>query len=83
MKGNIKLASVSIKYKTGKKKEYNISRTVDVVLVANEKKKVIKQQQTVIRRVCKYLNLNYPKLNEPKINTIKILKDLGTTLYDI
>jgi len=38
MKGNIKLASVSIKYKTGKKKEYNISRTVDVVLVANEKR---------------------------------------------
>lgn len=86
MKGHIKLASVSIKYEEktrGKNPKEIISNPAHILIVINEKDKILKFKKTAIRRVCEMLNLNYQKLINPNINKITILKDMGKTVYDI
>ncbi len=86
MKGHIKLASVSIKYeekRRGEKLKEIISKSADILIVINEKDKILKFKKTAIRRVCGMLSLNHEKLINPNINKIDILKDMGKTVYDI
>ena len=86
MRGNIKLASVSIRYEEkarGKKPIEIITRPAEILIVINEKERILKKKKEAIGRVCKELNLNYKKLLNPNINEIKIIKDMGQTLYDI
>ena len=86
MKGHIKYASVSIKYEEkvrGKEPIEVITKPADILIVINEKKRILKNKKQALTRACKELNLNYKKLLNPNINKIEIIKDMGETLYDI
>lgn len=94
MKGSIKLAAISIKYKEKTTKKNHAGRNVDfytpvvtkkveVIIVINEEKRIVRFKERVIRKVCVALNLNYDKILEPNINSVEILKDLGKTNYEI
>jgi hypothetical protein len=94
MRGSIKLAKVSIKYNektykinpNGRKVEFPVpvvTKAVEVILIINEEKRVVKFKERVIKKVCLQLHLNYDKLSDPNINSVEILKDLGKTNYDI
>lgn len=86
MKGNIKLAKVSIKYKKKtKERRMELIRTapVEILIVIDETKRILKFKSRTISKVCQELSLNKDKVIDPDINTIEIIKDLGRTAYDI
>jgi hypothetical protein len=94
MKGSIKLANVSIKYKVksfktnhaGRKIEFfeqTVSKKAEVLIVINEEKRIVKFKEKVIRKVCNELHLDFDKIVDPNINSVEILKDLGRTNYEI
>jgi hypothetical protein len=86
MKGAIKYAKVSIKYKQktrGKRLEVIKTRPVEVIVTIQEEPRALKFKSRTISRVCRHLNLNPNKIIEPTINSIEIIKDLGRTAYDI
>ena len=86
MKGYIKYARVSIKYKKkarGTRYEMIKTSPVDVIVTISENPRALKFKSRTISRVCKELGLKKEKLIEPNINSIEILKDLGRTAYDI
>jgi hypothetical protein len=90
MKGSLKYALVSIKYKVKRVKIKNrqlydveISSKTEIVIVINEEKRVVKFKSDVISRVCRNLGLNLNNVHEPNINSVEILKDMGNTNYDI
>lgn len=94
MKGRIKLAKISIKYKeksyktnhAGRKVEFLTdvkTKAVEVLIVINEPKRIIIGKTKVIKKVCKEIGLDYDKIADPTINSVEILKDLGATNYDI
>lgn len=86
MKGRIKMANVSIKYKQrGRGNSMKVIKTRPTVtlIVINEEKRILKFKSRVISRVCRDLNLNSKKMIDPDINSIEIIKDVGQTAYDI
>lgn len=89
MRGSIKLAKVSIKYKEkkkgGKKTGFELIKTkkVETTIVIDEQRRILKFKSRTISKVCRELGLNDQKLIDPDINEIEILKDLGKTNYDI
>lgn len=87
MRGSIKLALVSIKYKQKKKggKSFELikSNKAKVVIVIDEQNRVLKFKNRTISKVCRDLGLNLDKLIDPTINEIEILVHLGKTNYDI
>jgi hypothetical protein len=86
MKGRIKMANVSIKYKQrGRGKNLKMIRTkpIETLIVINEEKRILKFKSRVIGRICRDLHLNVDKLIEPDINSIDIIKDVGQTNYDV
>ena len=94
MKGSIKLANVSIKYKVksfkrnhaGIKVEFFkqvTSNKVEVLIVIHEEKRILKNKEKVIKKVCDELKLDFDKIVDPNINSVEILKDLGRTNYEI
>jgi len=86
MRGSIKMANVSIKYKQktrGKRMEVVKTAPVEIIITIDEVNRVLKFKSRTISRVCRSLNLNKDKLIDPDINTIQIIKDLGKTAYDI
>lgn len=87
MKGRIKMALVSIKYKhkESKLKAFKLVRTkkVNVLIVIDEENKILKFKKRTINNVCNELNLKIEKLTDVDIDSIEILKDLGSTNYEI
>lgn len=91
MKGSIKYANVSIKYKSkrtvvrGKQlyTDFQATRAVPVVITIDEENRILKFKKRTINRVCRDLGLNQDLMFETTINSIEILKDLGKTVYDI
>ena len=86
MRGNIKMAKVSIKYKKktrGRTMEVVKTTPVEVIITIDEANRILKFKSRTISRVCKSLKLNKDKIIEPDINTIEIIKDLGKTAYNI
>lgn len=94
MKGSIKLANVSIKYKVksfktnhaGRKVEFFeqvTSKKAEVLIVINEEKRILKNKEKVMKKVCNELHLDFDKIVDPNINSVEILKDLGRTNYEI
>lgn len=94
MKGSIKLANVSIKYKeknykvnhAGRKVEFLttvVTKKVEILIVIDEEKRVLKFKNRAIKKVCSALGLHFEKIVDPNINSIEIIKDLGKTSYEI
>lgn len=94
MKGSIKLANISIKYKektfkvnhAGRRIEFLepvVTKKVETLIVINEEKRTVKFKERVLKKVCSELGISYDKIIDPNINSVEILKDLGRTNYDI
>lgn len=87
MKGEIKLANVSIKYKQkrkgGKSFETIKTRKAKIIIVITYQPRTLKFKERTILKVCRELDLNFNKLIDPVIHEIDILADLGKTNYDI
>lgn len=87
MKGEIKLAKVSIKYKQkkkgGKSLEMIKTRKVEIIIVITYQPRTLKFKDRAILKVCRELRLNFDKLIDPVIDEIEIIADLGKTNYDI
>jgi predicted site-specific integrase-resolvase len=87
MRGEIKLAKVSIKYKQKRKGGKNFetikTRKVEVIIVITYRPRTLKFKDRTISKVCRELGLNLDKLIDPVIDEIEILADLGKTNYDI
>jgi len=86
VRGYIKLANVSIKYKKkarGTRYEVIKSPKVQVLITISENPRSLKFKSRTIYRVCKELGLKQENLIEPDINSVEILKDLGRTAYDV
>lgn len=94
MRGSIKLANISIKFKrksfkknhAGRNIEFLetvVTKKVEVLIVINEEKRIVKFKERVIKKACLELNLSFNDIIDPNINSVEILKDLGSTNYNI
>lgn len=87
MRGRIKMAMVSLKYKMkgrGRKMELHKTPKIECLVVVKEweGKRVLKFKSRVISRVTRQINIS-KKAIDLDINSIDIIKDVGKTNYDV